>query len=150
MSSLTETALISKKAFFWVLVVFAVSIAVLVFFGIGKSITKALFPQSAAPALVAFGKLTPSDFSSGYRAPGGATYELQTVKGGLPNLLTEAKAEIDAVGANAAVTGKEERLMSGRALLARQSAGQTEIGPLFDVLRFWQLRMFRKVWNRIH
>lgn len=65
------------------------------------------------------------------------------------NLLTEAKNEIDAVGANAAVQGKESGNMSGVALRQRQQAGQTEIGPMFDVLRYWQLRIFRKVWNRI-
>jgi len=65
------------------------------------------------------------------------------------NLLTEAKNEIDAVGANAAVQGKESGNMSGVALRQRQQAGQTEIGPMFDVLRYWQLRVFRKVWNRI-
>lgn len=65
------------------------------------------------------------------------------------NLLTEAKNEIDAVGANAAVQGKENGVMSGVALRQRQQAGQTEIGPMFDVLRYWQLRIFRKVWNRV-
>ena len=64
-------------------------------------------------------------------------------------LLTEAKTEIDAVGANAAVQGKDNTVQSGVALLRRQQAGQTEIGPMFDVLRYWQYRVFRKVWNRI-
>ncbi len=65
------------------------------------------------------------------------------------NLLTEAKTEIDAVGVNAALTGKDQRAISGVALQERKLAGQTELGPLFDVLRHWQYRMFRKVWNRI-
>ena len=65
------------------------------------------------------------------------------------NLLSEAKQEIDAVGANAAVQGKDTSVQSGVALRERKMAGQTEIGPLFDVLRYWQHRMFRKVWNRI-
>lgn len=64
-------------------------------------------------------------------------------------LLEEAKAEIDAVGANAAVQGKDKSVQSGIALQRRQQAGQTEIGPMFDVLRYWQLRMYRKVWKRI-
>lgn len=65
------------------------------------------------------------------------------------NLLTEAKLEIDSVGANAAVQGKDKTVQSGVALQRRQQAGQTEIGPLFDGLRYWQHRIFRKVWNRI-
>lgn len=65
------------------------------------------------------------------------------------NLLTEAKMEIDAVGANSATQGKDHTVQSGRALIERRNAGQTEVGPMFDVLRYWQYRMFRKVWNRI-
>ena len=65
------------------------------------------------------------------------------------NLLTEAKMEIDAVGANAAVMGKDKGVQSGIALRERQQAGKTEIGPLFDGLKYWQLRIFRKTWNRI-
>lgn len=65
------------------------------------------------------------------------------------NLLTEAKMEIDSVGANAAVQGKDKTVQSGVALQRRQQAGQTEVGPLFDGLRYWQHRIFRKVWNRI-
>lgn len=65
------------------------------------------------------------------------------------NLLTEAKQEIDAVGANAAVMGKDKSVQSGIALRTREAAGRTEIGPLFDILRYWQHRVFRKVWNRI-
>ena len=65
------------------------------------------------------------------------------------NLLTEAKMEIDSVGANAATQGKDTTVQSGRALIERRNAGQTEVGPLFDVLRYWQLRIYRKVWNRI-
>lgn len=64
-------------------------------------------------------------------------------------LLQEAKQEIDAVGANAALQGKEERNMSGRALLARQQSGATELGPVFDSLRAWQKRIYRQAWNRI-
>ena len=65
------------------------------------------------------------------------------------NLLTEAKMEIDAVGANAATQGKDTTVQSGRALIERRNAGQTEVGPLFDALRYWQLRIYRKLWNRI-
>lgn len=65
------------------------------------------------------------------------------------NLLTEAKMEIDSVGVNAALMGKDSKSASGIALQERKMAGQTELGPLFDVLKHWQHRMFRKIWNRI-
>lgn len=65
------------------------------------------------------------------------------------NLLTEAKQEIDAVGYNAANSGKEQKSMSGIALENRRMAGQTEIAPMFDVLKHLDIRVYRKVWNRI-
>ena len=64
-------------------------------------------------------------------------------------LLQEAKGEIDAIGANASLQGKEERNMSGRALMARQQSGSMELGPVFDSLRSWQKRIYRQVWNRV-
>lgn len=67
------------------------------------------------------------------------------------NLLTEAKQEIDAVGANAALMGKTANQdASGRALLAREAAGKTELAPVFDVLKGWDYRVYKKIWNRIH
>jgi len=65
------------------------------------------------------------------------------------NLLTEAKMEIDAVSFNAAASGKDTRDMSGIALQRRQLAGQTELAPLFDALKHMDIRVYRKVWNRI-
>lgn len=65
------------------------------------------------------------------------------------NLLQEAKQEIDAVGANAALTGKDEKALSGRALQARQQGGLVELGPVFDSLRQWQRRIYKQIWNRI-
>jgi hypothetical protein len=65
------------------------------------------------------------------------------------NLLAEAKQEIDAVGYNAAVSGKDDRGLSGVALKQRQMSGQTELAPIFDVLKHLDHRVYRKVWNRI-
>jgi hypothetical protein len=65
------------------------------------------------------------------------------------NLLAEAKQEIDAVGYNAAVSGKDDRGLSGIALKQRQMSGQTELAPIFDVLKHLDHRVYRKVWNRI-
>lgn len=65
------------------------------------------------------------------------------------NLLTEAKQEIDAVSYSAAAAGKEIRNMSGVALRSREMASQTELAPMFDVLKGMDVRVYRKVWNRI-
>ncbi len=66
------------------------------------------------------------------------------------NLLTEAKQEIDTVGANSALMGKtSSQDASGRALIARETAGRTELAPVFDVLKSWDYKVYRKVWNRI-
>jgi len=65
------------------------------------------------------------------------------------NLLTEAKMEIDSVGANAATMGKDKTVQSGVALRQREMTGQTELAPMFDVLKDLDIRVYRKVWNRI-
>lgn len=65
------------------------------------------------------------------------------------NLLQEAKNEIDQIGANSAVTGKEEGSMSGRALQVRQQQGTVELTPVLDGLRSWEKRMYRQMWMRV-
>ncbi|HSX19042.1 MAG TPA: hypothetical protein VLE91_02820 [Candidatus Saccharimonadales bacterium] len=90
MSTLTQAALVSKKAFFWTLIIFAIVIAVLVFLGIGKSIKQTLFPPAPTPALVAFGKLPKVDLSGGFVAPA-STYEAQTISGNFSVNSTSAK-----------------------------------------------------------
>ena len=64
-------------------------------------------------------------------------------------LLEEAKLEIDHIGYSAAASGKEERSMSGVALKSREIAAQTELAPMFDVLKHIDIRVYRKIWNRI-
>jgi hypothetical protein len=64
-------------------------------------------------------------------------------------MLREAKGEIDAVGVNAALSGKEDRVMSGRALMARSEQGLSELGPVFDSFAQFEHDVYRKCWNRI-
>jgi len=64
-------------------------------------------------------------------------------------LLAEAKGEIDSVGVNAALSGNENRVMSGRALQAKSEQGLAELGPVFDSFEQFQHDVYRKVWNRI-
>ncbi len=65
------------------------------------------------------------------------------------NLLQEAKQSLQGIGPNAHMQGKEGKDQSGRAILAMQQAGMTEMAPLLDSLRDFNLRVFRAAWNRI-
>ncbi len=64
-------------------------------------------------------------------------------------LLQHATGEIDAVGVNAALSGNEQRNMSGRALIARSEQGLNELGPVFDAFTQWQHDVYRTVWGMI-
>ena len=64
-------------------------------------------------------------------------------------LLQEAKQEIDAVGVNATLAGKDERSLSGRAIQAKQQGGAVELSPIFDSHNHWKKRIYRQIWNRI-
>jgi hypothetical protein len=68
---------------------------------------------------------------------------------GQTSLLQEAKAEIDLMGPNPALSGKEGGDQSGRAILAQQQGGMIELGDLLDTLRQWDRRVFRMIWRRI-
>ena len=83
---------------------------------------------------------------------GNARFELSNtndMSSGHLALLTDAKGEIDAIGANAALTGKDPRAQSGRAIQARQQGGAIELARTFDRFRAWQLRVYRAAWLRV-
>lgn len=63
-------------------------------------------------------------------------------------LLAEAKEAIQGIGPNAQMQGKQSGDPSGRAILAMQQAGMTEMAPLLDGLRDFNIRVFRAIWNR--
>lgn len=65
------------------------------------------------------------------------------------NLLQEAKAEIDLQGPNAALGGKNEAAMSGRALLAQQQGGMVELATYLDTIRVLSIQVYRSVWGRV-
>ena len=64
-------------------------------------------------------------------------------------LLQEAKSEIDNVGVNATLAGKDERSLSGRAIQAKQAGGNVEITPILDNHADWKRRIYRQIWFRI-
>lgn len=65
------------------------------------------------------------------------------------NLLAEAKQAIQTVGPNATMQGKSGQDQSGRAILALQQGGMTEMAPILDALRHFNIRVYRAIWNRI-
>jgi hypothetical protein len=64
-------------------------------------------------------------------------------------LLQEAKAEIDLLGPNAALAGKNEAQMSGRAILAQQQGGMVESATYLDRIRVLSMAVYRSVWCRV-
>lgn len=77
-------------------------------------------------------------------------FELQNMSdltAGQFQLMQESKNEIDSVGANP-LQGKTET-GSGRAFMAKQQAGQMELGPVFDSHRAFKRRIYRQIWNRV-
>lgn len=65
------------------------------------------------------------------------------------SLLQEAKNEIDLMGANSGLAGKDGVGQSGRAIMARQQGGLIEIAPLTDGLSDFTRRCYRHMWMRI-
>jgi hypothetical protein len=63
-------------------------------------------------------------------------------------MLQEAKGEIDRMGPSPAMLGRNEHDDSGRALLARQQSGLTELANLYGALEDWELRIYRQCWAR--
>lgn len=64
-------------------------------------------------------------------------------------MLQEAKNEIELMGPNAALQGKDGDAPSGRAILANQQGGQTEITLLIDRHRMLKQRVYQAAWNLI-
>lgn len=57
--------------------------------------------------------------------------------------------QFDLMGPNASMLGTEGDTASGRAILASQQGGMTQMGDLLDKLRFFDKRVFRLVWAAI-
>jgi len=67
---------------------------------------------------------------------------------GQAQLLAEAKAEIERMGPNPAMLGRQGSDTSGRAQLVRQQAGLTELAIVFGGVEDWELRVYRQMWAR--
>jgi len=61
----------------------------------------------------------------------------------------ESVQQMDAVSANAALSGQADQGLSGRAVQALQQGGSIELAPLFDTHIQWKKRVARAIWSRI-
>jgi hypothetical protein len=70
---------------------------------------------------------------------------------GQAELLAQAQASLENLGPNPGLIGKGGGVadQSGRAILAQRDSGMTELSPVFERLRDWKLRIYRKIWARI-
>lgn len=70
---------------------------------------------------------------------------------GQAELLAQAQASLENLGPNPGLIGKGGGVadQSGRAILAQRDSGMTELSPVFERLRDWKLRCYRKMWARI-
>lgn len=64
-------------------------------------------------------------------------------------LYQEAKGEIDAIGANAALSGQPDSDLSGKAIQRLQQGGMAELRSLYDAHSIWETRVYRQMWNRV-
>lgn len=74
---------------------------------------------------------------------------LSDLASGQAQLLSESKAEIERMGPNPAVLGREASSASGRSKLVQQQAGLTELTPVFGGIEDLELRVYRQMWMRI-
>jgi hypothetical protein len=61
----------------------------------------------------------------------------------------EAKAEIEADGVNPELAGRTDQAISGRAFMARQQGGITQLGHIYSRHSEWKKRVYRQMWARI-
>ncbi len=59
-------------------------------------------------------------------------------------LLQEDKMEIENLGPNPGLIGRGVEKQSGRAILAQQNSGMTELSPVFERCREWKLNVYHK------
>jgi len=81
-------------------------------------------------------------------------FEIRTMDAeiqGQGQLLESSLKMMQTYGPNTAILGKGEGIdnASGRAILARQNSGMTEMSPVFERLREWKIESYRRDWRLI-
>jgi hypothetical protein len=65
------------------------------------------------------------------------------------SLLQDSKAELDAVGFNAQLSGERQGDLSGKAIVNLQQAATNELSSLYANLTKWEKRVYTQIWWRI-
>lgn len=90
--TLTEVARLTRKVAFWGILLIISLIFLRIFIFASYGVFRFFFPKTTPPPTVAFGKLTPYDFSQNQVTDsGGVTFELKTIETNLPNFGTQVK-----------------------------------------------------------
>lgn len=90
MTSLTQTAIITRKIIRYSLLAIVLLIVGRILIGAGIKAYRYFFPAPPPPPTVAFGKLPKLEFPQNV-VTGNLTYNIETAQGGLPTLPTQAK-----------------------------------------------------------
>ena len=64
-------------------------------------------------------------------------------------LLQQDIQDLEAAGANAALSGKDDGVASGRAIQLNQQGGAIEIGGIYDSLKILEIACYRRMWNLV-
>jgi hypothetical protein len=64
-------------------------------------------------------------------------------------LMQDAENSLANLGPNPALQGKGVENQSGRAILAQQNSGMAELSPVYERMREWKLRCYRRDWNLV-
>lgn len=78
--------------------------------------------------------------------PGWQIVQRRDIVEGQAELLAEAKAEIERMGPNPAILGRQEASASGRADQIRQAAGMQELQRVLGRFADWELRCYQAMW----
>lgn len=65
------------------------------------------------------------------------------------SLMQDARAQLQAIGLNAAMTGDMGERASGTAVQLQSDAGAYELAAVRQALNLWELSVYRQVWGRI-
>lgn len=74
--------------------------------------------------------------------------QVQDQVAGQFQLLQEARSQMDRLLPNPGILGRDTGDQSGKAILAQQNAGLTELAGAFGGLTDWELRIYRQMWFR--
>lgn len=68
---------------------------------------------------------------------------------GQAQLLAESKAELERMGPNPAILGRQGADTSGRAAQIRIDAGMVELSIIYESHDEWEVRVYRQIWNNV-